>query len=128
MTTIGEYEECKVRFVSEKEVSKLLPDIQEEMTNEIKKNIPCLNCLCISVCREKTYNKLVLECRLILNYIANNTKLTFLGSLGSGTDNIKCSCRSDYITVKRVKNILNTTKWEIYLMMRDKYTRVYTND
>jgi len=125
MSVIGEYKLCKVRYVGEKEVARLLPDIKEEMTSEIKRNIPCSNCLCIPVCREKMYNELVFDCKLILNYIAHNTKLTFLGS---GSDNIKCTCHSDYITIKCVKDVLNTEKWELYLMMRERHTRLYTND
>lgn len=60
---------------------------------------PCENCICISICRQKQYTNLVLECSKVWKYIYNtDTHYTLTFSRSNANE---------------VREILKTTKWNL---------------
>lgn len=56
---------------------------------------PCINCVCIPICRHKTFLKMHADCHLVSYYIRCN--LTF----------------GSFIYRIEIRDVLNPTQWEV---------------
>jgi hypothetical protein len=69
--------------------------------------IPCLNCVCVPVCRQKEYDQLIMECSIISNFLYRNHK------------RIK-SFKTRLIAIESIlKPIIWESKWRAYKMGQD---------
>jgi hypothetical protein len=55
----------------------------------MNKEIPCIDCLCIPACKNKTLLKLINECNLTYSFVMKNTNHNFLTTAQSRYKNIR---------------------------------------
>ena len=69
-------------------------------------DVPCYNCICVPVCRNKTFHQLCSECVFVNNYLSDipndNTPL------------------SHYYWIQ---NILKSSRWEVESLTGDYYRK-----
>lgn len=64
------------------------------MSKAVLLNCPCYDCICIPICRHKTYTHLFGDCSMITSYVADNDPMSI-----------------EYI-VTNIQSVLKPTIWE----------------
>jgi len=83
----------------------------------MKEKCPCKNCICISVCRLKSYNDLVEDCTLLVRYYDEITYETNPSDYPVLTEKIRNS-------IILLEKILNPVTWEVNLDESDKFSEL----